>query len=117
PELERCYAISKKAAKAGFDWVDADGVCEKIDEELGEVKSAQTEENTIEELGDLLFTVVNLCRKKHVKPQDALEYANSKFVRRFNILNKLAKDRNLVLENLTADQWEDLWNKAKILTK
>ncbi len=117
PELERCYAISKKAAKAGFDWADADGVCEKIDEELGEVKSAQTEENTIEELGDLLFTVVNLCRKKHVKPQDALEYANSKFIRRFNILNALANEKNLRLEDLSAGQWDELWNKAKILTK
>ena len=60
---------------------------------------------------------MNLCRKKHVKPEDALEYANSKFIRRFNILNSLAKEKNLELENLTAEQWDELWNKAKYLAK
>ena len=117
PELEKCNAISKKAAKAGFDWATADDVCDKINEEMNEVLAAQTEENTMEELGDLLFTVVNLCRKKHVKPQDALSYANRKFIKRFNILYEMTKEQNLELENLTPEQWDDLWNKAKKLAK
>ena len=113
PELERCYSISKKAVKVGFDWPDTEGVVDKVKEELQEVIDAETNEQTMDELGDLLFTVVNLCRKKHVKPQDALSYANNKFTKRFNILKKLADERNLALENLTAWQYDELWNEAK----
>lgn len=113
PELERCYGISKKAVKVGFEWPDIEGVADKVKEELQEVMDAETDEQTMEELGDLLFTVVNLCRKKHVKPQDALSYANNKFTGRFNILRKLADERKLVLENLTLEQYDELWNEAK----
>lgn len=113
PELERCYAISKKAVKVGFDWPDEQGVYDKIHEELDEVMEAKTEENRMEELGDVLFTVVNLCRKMHIKPQDALSYANAKFIKRFNIVNRLVKERNLKYEDLSADQWDELWNIAK----
>ena len=113
PEIERCYAISKKAVKVGFDWPDEQGVYDKIHEELDEVMEAKTEENRMEELGDVLFTVVNLCRKMHIKPQDALSYANTKFIKRFNIVNRLVKERNLKYEDLSADQWDELWNIAK----
>lgn len=117
PELERCYSISKKAVKVGFDWPDTEGVADKVREELQEVLEAKTQEETMDELGDLLFTVVNLCRKKHIKPQDALSYANNKFTRRFNILKQLADERGLTLENLTAEQYDELWNKAKEIYK
>lgn len=113
PELERCYQISKKAVKVGFDWPDEKGVYDKIHEELDEVMEAKTEENKMEELGDVLFTVVNLCRKMHIKPQDALSYANTKFIRRFNVVNRLVKERKLQYEKLTDKQWDDLWNIAK----
>ena len=113
PERERCYAISKKAVKVGFDWPDEQGVYDKIHEELDEVMEAKTEENRMEELGDVLFTVVNLCRKMHIKPQDALSYANTKFIKRFNIVNRLVRERNLKYEDLSADQWDELWNIAK----
>lgn len=113
PELERCYGISKKAVKVGFEWPDVEGVVDKVKEELQEVMDAETDEQTMEELGDLLFTVVNLCRKKHVKPQDALSYANNKFTGRFNILRKLADERKLVLEDLTPEKYDELWNEAK----
>ena len=113
PELERCYGISKKAVKVGFEWPDVEGVVDKVKEELQEVMDAETDEQTMEELGDLLFTVVNLCRKKHVKPQDALSFANNKFTGRFNILRKLADERKLVLEDLTPEKYDELWNEAK----
>lgn len=113
PELERCYGISKKAVKVGFEWPDVESVVDKVKEELQEVMDAETDEQTMEELGDLLFTVVNLCRKKHVKPQDALSYANNKFTGRFNILRKLADERKLVLEDLTPEKYDELWNEAK----
>ncbi len=113
PELEQCYWISKKAAKAGFDWHDEAGVATKVNEELEEVREAGTPEEKMEELGDLLFTVVNLCRKNHIKPQDALSYANHKFMKRFNELYSLAKADGLSLESLSDEQWNDLWERVK----
>ena len=71
----------------------------------------------MDELGDLLFTVVNLCRKKHIKPQDALSYANNKFTKRFNVLKQLADQKGLELEKLTAEQYDDLWNQAKEIVR
>ena len=79
--------------------------------------AARTEEETMDELGDLLFTVVNLCRKKHIKPQDALSYANNKFTRRFNVLKQLAEQKGLELEKLTAEQYDVLWNQAKEIVR
>ena len=113
PELERCYSISKKAAKVGFEWPDVDGVYEKVSEELNEVKAARTDTETLDELGDLLFIVVNLCRFKHVKPTDALSYANNKFTKRFNILLNEMKSRGLEFENMTPEIWDELWIIAK----
>lgn len=113
PELEKCYSISKKAAKVGFDWHDEEGVFQKVKEELSEVKNAESPEHKMEELGDLLFTVVQLCRKNHIKPTDALNFANQKFVKRFNEVNRLAKESEMALENLSDAQWDDLWNQAK----
>lgn len=113
PELEKCYSISKKAAKVGFDWHDESGVVNKVKEELDEVVSSETPEHKMEELGDLLFTVVQLCRKNHIKPTDALNYANNKFVKRFNEVNRLAKESNMELSVLSDQQWDDLWNQAK----
>ena len=113
PELERCYSISKKAAKVGFDWPDIDGVYDKVNEEFNEVKSAQTDAETLDELGDLLFIVVNLCRFKHIKPTDALSYANNKFTKRFNILVNEMKARGLEFEKMTPQLWDELWNIAK----
>lgn len=110
PELERCYKISKKATKVGFEWKDCNGVFDKVYEELQEVKDAKDEDNLTEELGDVLFSVVNLCRWKKVKPQDALHKANSKFIKRFNTLVKLA---DKPLEELSYDEWDELWNKSK----
>ena len=113
PELERCYSISKKAAKVGFEWPDVDGVYDKVSEELNEVKAARNDIETLDELGDLLFIVVNLCRFKHVKPTDALSYANNKFTKRFNILLNEMKSRGLEFENMTPEIWDELWNIAK----
>lgn len=113
PELEQCYWISKKAAKVGFDWPNEAGVVDKVNEELNEVVEAKDHDAKMEELGDLLFSAVNLCRINHIKPQDALSYANQKFVKRFNRLYALAKADGLSLESLTPEQWNDLWERVK----
>lgn len=117
PELERCYKISKKAAKAGFEWPDLKGVFDKVNEELEEVKNAYSTENLEEELGDLLFSVVNLCRYQHIKPQDALQNANNKFIKRFNLVYKMAKNENYELNELSAEKMDELWEKAKDLIR
>lgn len=113
PELERCYKISKQAAKLGFDWPNVSGVYDKVEEELNEVKEAVTSEETCEEIGDLLFAVVQIARLNHIKPQDALAKANLKFIGRFNKVLELANANGLVVENLTAEQLDKLWQEAK----
>lgn len=113
PELEKCYKISKKAAKVGFEWQDINGVYDKVCEELNEVKSATDNENLLEELGDVLFSVVNLCRWHRIKPQDALQYSNYKFCKRFNKLIELANADNLSIDDLSFEQWNIYWEKAK----
>lgn len=113
PELDKCYDLSKKAAKVGFDWPNEAQVAEKVKEELAEVLDAQTPEHKMEELGDLLFTVVQMCRKNHIKPSDAMGYANNKFMKRFRVVESLANEQGLELNNLTEKQWDDFWNAAK----
>src|SRR6266705_6458 len=100
PALLMAYRLQERAAGVGFDWPDAKGPRAKVDEELQELD--RTTENgqrtTIEEeLGDLLFTVVNLARKLGIEPSQALERANDKFTRRFGALERLAAERGLVL--------------------
>ncbi len=115
PELERCYKISKKAAKVGFEWKDVQGVFDKVNEELAEVKNAHGEKEITDELGDVLFSVVNLCRYMHVKPQDALQSANRKFILRFNRMYENVQNDGKNLEELTDEQWDNYWNEAKSL--
>jgi tetrapyrrole methylase family protein/MazG family protein len=88
PPLDRAWKLQKKAAKAGFDWPNVEGVIEKIREELGEVMETTGGEETEEELGDLLFSVVNLCRYCKVEPSVALRRTNSKFINRFKYVEK-----------------------------
>lgn len=113
PELEKSYKISKLAAKVGFDWPSVEGIYDKVEEELGEVKEASNSDAVCEEIGDLLFTVVQLARVNHIKPQDALAKANLKFVSRFNKVVELAKEQGLEVEALSAEQLDELWKKIK----
>ncbi len=113
PELERCYQISKKAAKVGFDWSSVDGIYDKVEEELSEVKAASSEVELAEEIGDLLFTVVQIARFNHIKPQDALALSNAKFVNRINKVLDLAREKGLNVEDLTADELDELWKNSK----
>ena len=115
PPLDRAWKLQKKAAKAGFDWPDAAGVVAKINEELKEVEAAASGENAAleEELGDLLFSVVNLCRFFDIKPSLALQKTNIKFTERFKCVEKRMKEsgQEMNAENLAVmDQY---WNEAK----
>jgi tetrapyrrole methylase family protein/MazG family protein len=118
PPLDRAFKLQKKAAKTGFDWPDADGAFAKIEEELGEVREARAESGSrprdLEaELGDLLFSVVNLCRFFKIEPSTALQGANAKFTRRFKYVEKRMKEAGLDMESGNLEAMDQLWNMAK----
>jgi ATP diphosphatase len=110
PALLRADKLQRRAARTGFDWPDASGSRAKVFEEIDEVDRAATDAERIEEIGDLLFTVVNWARHLGVDPETALRSANSKFEARFRTMEALAGDGFTALP-LTAK--EKLWNDAK----
>lgn len=113
PELKRAEKIQKRAAKAGFDWEDSSGVMEKIREELSELSEAMEKgTNKKEELGDLIFSVVNLARKEGIDPEEALSGANRKFIERFDKMEKLY-DGEKDFADVPMEEKNVLWEKAK----
>lgn len=116
PPLVRARKLQKKAAKVGFDWPSIDGVVAKLQEEVIELNQA-VELNNIDsiedEMGDVLFSVVNLCRHANVDAEIALQKANHKFEARFRCVEKLASQQNKKLSELEEKQLDELWNQAK----
>lgn len=116
PALPRAQKIQKRAARVGFDWSDTTSVLEKLDEELQELRDAmdEGEQSAIEdELGDLLFTVVNLSRHLRLDAEAALRRSTSKFERRFRAMETLALKRGELLQELESAALELLWERAK----
>lgn len=116
PALLRATKLQKKAAKVGFDWPTQSGVIGKIREELLELESAldQSDLTAIdEELGDLLFSVVNLARHRGADPEVLLAATNTKFEQRFAKMEQLLQNQNLTLDAATLDQMESAWQQAK----
>ena len=112
PPLDRAWKLQKKAAKVGFDWPNIDGVIAKVEEELTEVKSAKGL-LIEEELGDLLFSVVNLCRFLNVEPSIALQKTNAKFTKRFQHVEKRMKEKNAAMEKGNLAMMDEFWEEAK----
>ena len=110
PPLDRAWKLQKKAAKAGFDWPNVEGVIEKIREELDEVIQAEDVE---EELGDLLFSVVNLCRYLKVEPSVALHRTNGKFIHRFKHVEKKMRETGQEMKQENLGVMDQYWNEAK----
>jgi len=120
PPLDRAFNLQKKAAKAGFDWPDTEGVIDKIKEELQEVKNQITpqDNNALEaELGDLLFSVINLCRFVKIDPSLALQNTNIKFTQRFKHVEKSMKENKEEMKAENLDIMERYWNEAKSYEK
>lgn len=116
PGLLEALKVTKKAAKVGFDWRNADEVFDKINEEIEELRAAHAGDvgDEIEnEIGDLLFAVVNLARKLNVEPETALKRTNRKFRQRFRYIEDQLRSRNKKLEDSTLDEMDALWNQAK----
>ena len=116
PALLRAAKLQKKAAKVGFDWPNETGVLEKIHEELGELQAAIADDDDAaanEELGDLLFSVVNLARFRKLDPEVLMATANTKFENRFALMETALKQRGLDLSTATPEQMEAEWQNAK----
>lgn len=121
PALLRAAKLQKKAAKVGFDWPDVGGVLEKIEEELGEVREELAKQGdgassaALEaEVGDLLFSVVNLARRLGIDPEVALEAANRKFTERFEAMEEALKADGRNLADAGLDEMEREWEQAKV---
>ena len=116
PPILKAKKIQKKASKKGFDWKESINVIEKVEEELKELKheiQQNNKENSQEELGDLLFSIVNLSRHLEIDASEAINQANQKFVKRFRLMEEeIAKD-NQEIGNLTSDELEEFWVKIK----
>lgn len=114
PALMLAQKISRRAASAGFDWEDVSGVWDKVHEEIDELKAAQPgSADAAAEVGDLLFTVVNVARKLGVDAESALRGTCAKFVRRFRDMEEASAERGHALDELDLAAWEELWQQAK----
>ena len=113
PALQRSYKVQQKAAQVGFDWDKADGPRQKIEEELAEIKEASNQDHLEDELGDLLFSVVNYARHLKVQPEMALNRSTEKFIRRFAALEARAEASNLKLGALSLSEMDRLWDDVK----
>ena len=117
PALMRAEKLQAKARKAGFDWPDVEGAFDKIAEETREVREAIRSGGVAEEVGDLLFAVVNVARFLKVNPEQALDAANEKFLRRFGAMERLSKQGDKPLEQMDLSEMDKLWEKVKQLEK
>ena len=116
PALMRSYKVQSKAAKVGFDWDNVEDALHKIKEEAEELEAACAKNdvsNIKEELGDLLFSVVNVARFLNVDPEEALNSTSDKFIRRFSYVESKAKEQGLDLESMSLEDMDKLWEEAK----
>ncbi len=116
PAIQRAEKLQKRAATVGFDWPETAQVIDKIEEEIGELREALAEQDIShiqDELGDVLFSVVNLARHVKVQPEMALRSTNEKFERRFKFVEQGITRQGLQLEDASLDEMEQLWLLAK----
>jgi nucleoside triphosphate diphosphatase len=110
PSLERAAKLQRRAARTGFDWPDVSGPRAKIDEELAELEAETDHDRKLDEMGDLLFAVVNLARHLNIEPEAALRQANRKFELRFRAIEQVPG-----FEAMSLEEKEALWVEAKAL--
>lgn len=120
PTLIKAEKIQKIAAKVGFDWPTVDGAVDKLKEEMDEVCEELenvSRDKLQEELGDLIFSMVNVCRMKKISPELALEMTNKKFIDRFKFIEKTLKHVGKEFEEMTLEELDSIWEKAKNVKK
>lgn len=115
PALVKAYRMQEKAAQVGFDWPNKEQVWEKVEEELAEFKQAEPGNEKENELGDLLFSLINYARFLNINPDDALEKTNRKFKTRFEYIEAKAESEGKDLKSLGLEQMDVWWREAKRL--
>ena len=116
PSVIKAYRIQDKARNVGFDWKEKNDVWAKVREELDELETElkrEDKEKSTQELGDFLFSVINAARLYHLNPDNALEQTNQKFIRRFNYVEQHSIKEGKPLTEMTLEEMDELWNKAK----
>ena len=116
PALVKAYRIQDKAANVGFDWEKPQDVWAKVKEEIAEFEAEvenMDEEKATDEMGDSFFALVNAARLYKIRPDNALEKTNAKFIKRFNYIEQKAKEKGLSLKDMTLNEMEELWREAK----
>lgn len=116
PALMRAQKIQSKAKKAGFDWDDVNGAYEALEKEVKELKEAQIsgdKEKITDEMGDVLFSAVNISRFLDVDSEEALTKSNNKFIERYLIVERLAKEREINMKETSIEKLDELWDEAK----
>ena len=118
PALLRSRRIQEKAASVGFDWDNIKQVFSKVDEELKELKEAiDTNKGIEEELGDVLFSIVNLSRHLDINPEKSLKHSIDKFILRFKKIESDLKVKNINMNDLSLKELDEIWEKNKLKNK
>ncbi len=120
PALLRAQRIQEKVSNVGFDWKKKEDVWNKVEEELKEFRAeleAGEKEKAFEEFGDVLFALINAARFEHIVAEEALQYTNSKFTRRFRFIEEQAAAQGKQLRDMTLGEMDDIWNEAKQLER
>ena len=113
PALGYSQEIQRRVAHVGFDWEDVDGVIDKLAEEVGEFKQADSQEQRAEEFGDLLFTLANIARRLGIDLEAALRQANKRFYKRFTYMEEFCRQRGMNFGDISFDEQNTLWEEAK----
>ncbi len=113
PALHRAIKVQKRMAKVGFDWENPEDVWKKVMEEIEELKNAKTEEERKHELGDVLIAITNLARAYGIDPEEALHQSIDRTIRRFQYIEKKAKEENKDLKEMPLEYMDELWEEAK----
>ncbi|MCX7653765.1 MAG: nucleoside triphosphate pyrophosphohydrolase [Fervidobacterium sp.] len=117
PGLSLARRVQENAADVGFDWTKIEDVWQKVHEEIDELKNTNSYEETEEEMGDLLFAIVNLSRFLNVDPETALRKATEKFIDRFEKMEKMIESQGKKVEDLSLTELDDFWSKVKTIEK
>lgn len=112
PALILAHRLGEKVARVGFDWENEEEVLKKVEEEFSEFMNSKGKER-FKELGDLLFTLAQFARKSGYYAEDSLKFANKKFINRFSLMEKIAKERGKSLTDLTLEEMDKLWKETK----
>ena len=121
PSLVKAYRIQDKVANVGFDWEKREDVWDKVKEEIAEFEAEMrkcpndpmVKDPMVNEFGDLLFALINAARLYKIRPDNALEQTNLKFIRRFNYVEQKAREQGRALQEMSLEEMDELWNEAK----